>query len=159
MGHYALSLVAFGAGYSRLGGGPKFPALCSEWALVNSRPTFPNSCSHVPLAGDGLRRFEPPRTFSACENATLGRAMDGCPSDPKKIFTKLHVNWGHGSAQQLGRVSVDSDGGNMYSVKYVDEVFEHFSVCRASEKAPRVPMTASSTVPTFNGKLQADLFF
>ena len=42
--------------------------------------------------------------------------------DPKKIIRKLHVNWGHGSAQQLRRVLADSVGETVGLVTYANEV-------------------------------------
>ena len=41
---------------------------------------------------------------------TLGDAREGNNSDPKKIIEKLHVNWGHASAQQIKRILVDAEG-------------------------------------------------
>ena len=67
--------------------------------------------------------------------------MDGCLSN-----MKLHVL----------RVLVDSDGGNMYSASYVDEVSEHCGVCRACDEAPHVPIAGTSPVLTADEKLLAD---
>ena len=77
---------------------------------------------HLLPTEDGPSRFERPQTPSGCQALTLGGAMDGCPSDPKKICMQLHVNWGHASARQLIWVSVDSDGDNMHLANYADEV-------------------------------------
>ena len=41
---------------------------------------------------------------------------------------KLHVCWGHTSAQQLKRVLVDSEGNNMHLVPCVDEVLARCEV-------------------------------
>ena len=83
--------------------------------------------------------------------------MDGCSSDHKKIVMELHVNWGPASAQQLNRVPADSDSGNAHLLTCMDESLEQREVCRASDKAPRVPAAGNPTVAMFNGKLQAHL--
>ena len=72
---------------------------------------------------------------------------------------KLHVNWGHASAQQLKRVLADSVWNNMDLVGCVDEVMAQCEGRQASDKAPHVPEAGTSTVAMFNGKLQADLLF
>ena len=72
---------------------------------------------------------------------------------------KLYVNRGHASAQQLRRVSVDSDGDSMHLLTCVDEVSGQFGVCRAFGAAPHPPIAGTSTVAMFNEKLQADWLF
>ena len=72
---------------------------------------------------------------------------------------KLHVNWGHASAQQLRRVSADSEDGNPRLVNFVGDVREHCETCRASGKAPHVPLAGTSTASMLNEKAQADLLF
>ena len=42
---------------------------------------------------------------------------------------KLHVNWGHASAQQLARALVDSAGNNAHLLTRVDEVLAQCEVC------------------------------
>ena len=65
--------------------------------------------------------------------------MGGRLSGPKKIIMKLHVNWGHVSAQKLKRVLVDSNGGNMHLVTLVGEVSDQCKVRRASDESPHIP--------------------
>ena len=84
---------------------------------------------------DGLYRFEPPRTFPACEAVTLGDAMDGCLSDPKKISTELRANRGHASAQQFRRVLAEPDGGNTHLAILVGEVLGQREMRRAFDRA------------------------
>ena len=108
MGHYILSAVDFGGDASRKTQGPMVSALYFDWAFAKKGPIFPNGGLRLPCAEDGLLQFEPPRTVSACNAATLGGAMAGCPSGPMKSIMELHVTWGHVSAQQLKRVLVDS---------------------------------------------------
>ena len=110
MGRYVLRAVAFGYGPPKLVGGPKVAAPYFEWAFVSKRPFVSNGGLRLPLTDAGFFRFEPPQAFSACKTVTLGDAGDGCPSDPEKTIMKLRVNWGHSSAQQFERVSVESDG-------------------------------------------------
>ena len=43
-------------------------------------------------------------------------------------------------------------------MNYVDGVLGRCGVCRASDKAPHLPIPGTSTVLTFNGNLQVDLF-
>ena len=57
--------------------------------------TCPVGAFIYPTTGDGLRQFDPPGALSARKAVTLGDALGGCLSDPKKIVVKLHVNWGH----------------------------------------------------------------
>ena len=42
-------------------------------------------------------------------------------------------------------------------VNHVDEVSENCDVCRAFDKAPRVPIAGASAVSMFNEKAQVDL--
>ena len=58
--------------------------------------------------------------MSACKAVTFGGVADASLSSPRVIIMKLQVYWGHASAHQLKRVSVDSDGGAMRSANYVD---------------------------------------
>ena len=106
---------------------------------------------------DGLYHFEPPVTFATCKAGTLGDAENCRLTDTEKIVGKLHVNWGHASAQHLKRVSVDSARNNMHPITCVDEVPAQRDVCQAFGKAQHVPAAGTSTVAMFNGKLQADL--
>ena len=77
---------------------------------------------------------------------TSGDATDGCLSDPEEIITKLHVNRGHAPAQQLKRVSMGSDWGNMRLVNYVAKVPEQWFARRALVKAPHMPIAGTATV-------------
>ena len=80
---------------------------------------------------------------------TLGDSQDDSISDPKKIIMKLHANWGHASATQLKRVLVDSDDGMSHLVYHVDKVLETRGVCRAFDKAPRIPIAGTATALAF----------
>ena len=71
---------------------------------------------------------------------------------------KLHVNWGHASAQQLGRVLADPVGGNLHLPSCVGEVLEQREVCRAFDKAPHDPIAGASTAATFIAVLGDCLF-
>ena len=84
-----------------------------------------------PLVVCGFIRFVPPRDVSAGSAATLGDARDDSISDPEKVKMKLHVNWGHASATQLGRVLADSGGGMSHLATDVDAVLGNCDVCRA----------------------------
>ena len=72
---------------------------------------------------------------------------------------KLHVNWGHASAQQRKRASVDSEGNNVHLLTCVDEVLARREVSQASEKAPHFLAAGTSTVAVFSEKLQVGLLF
>ena len=54
-----------------------------------------------PPARSVLDEFTPPQLFSARKAATLRDAGNAETSDPKKIITKLHSNWGRVSAAQI----------------------------------------------------------
>ena len=71
----------------------------------------------------------------------------------------LHVNWGRASAQQIESVQADSEGGNLHPLQQVDEELGHCNVGRAFDRAPRVPITETSTVSMFTEKVQVDLLF
>ena len=77
---------------------------------------------HYTYTPDALYHSETPLTFAACKVVTMGDARNGFLTDPKKIAIKLHVNWGHASAQQLIRVLVQSEGNRMHLLTCVDEV-------------------------------------
>ena len=102
------------------------------------------------LAFSGLN---PMRTFSFCQAVTLGDAMDGCVSDPKKISMKFFVNWGPFWAQQLERVLVDSDEDNRHSANFAGEVLEQCYARRAFDGARHVHTAGTSTVSMFLGEV------
>ena len=54
---------------------------------------------------------------------------------------------------------VDAEGGNLSLLRHVEEVVNQCDVCKAFDKAPRTPITGTSTVAMFNEKLQVDLLF
>ena len=70
---------------------------------------------------------------------------------------KLHVNWGHASAQQLNRVSAGPDGNNLHLLTCVGEVSEQREGCRAFDKAPHAPIAGASAAAMSNEELLADL--
>ena len=72
---------------------------------------------------------------------------------------KLHINWGHASATQIKRVLVDAEGGTQSLIQHVDEVASQRDTCKAFERAPRIPISGTSTVSMFNERLQMDLLF
>ena len=106
-----------------------------------------------------MRFFQPPQTFSACNAVTRGDAQDSRLLDPKKIITKMHVDWVHAPAQQFKRISVDSNGDAVYLLNYVGEALEQCEVCGASDKAPHAPIAGTSAVSMFNEKSRAGLRF
>ena len=89
----------------------------------------------------------------------MGDASDGNRSDPAEIIEKLHVNWGHASAQQIEGVLVDAEGDNLSLLRHVEEVVNQGDVCKAFDKAPDTPIAGTSTMAMFNEKLQVDLLF
>ena len=102
-----------------------FSASMVEWACARERPNLDIGGMRLPLTGDGMCNFPSPRTLSSSKADTLRDARDGTPSHPKKIIKKLHVHWGHAAAQQIKRVSVDSDGDKLHLLHHVDEVSDH----------------------------------
>ena len=104
MGHYILSVDDFPADPVTPGVGSPFSASFSEWGPPRKRPNLENGGTWLSFTAEGLCSFAPPRTFSACKAGTLGDARDGNRSDPKKIIEKLHMNWGHESAQQIKHI-------------------------------------------------------
>ena len=152
-----MSVVDSRATPVKLSGGSPFFASPLEWGHPRKRPNLENGGIRLPFTGEGLCSFALPRTFSACKAVTLGDAGDGNQSDPKKIIGKLHVNWGHASAQQIKRVLVDAGGDNLSLLRHVEQVVSQCDVCKAFEKAPRTPIAGTPTVAMFNEKLQVDL--
>ena len=140
-------------------GGPNFSASMAEWACARERPNPDNGGIRLPFTEDGVCSFIAPRTFSARKAVSSGDARDGALSDPKKIITKLHVNRGRPSAQEIKRVLVGSGGDNLHLLRHVDEVLERCDVSRSSDRAPHVPIAGTSAVSMSNEKLQVALLF
>ena len=143
IGRCKLSVVNFGKGQSEKQEGPTFSASYFQWASANRRPDLSDGSLRLLYEEDGLYHFEHPHTFSACKAGTFRGATDGCLSGPKESITKLHLNWGHASAQQLKRAPAASDGDDMHLVNHADEVLEQRDVCRAFDKAPTAPITGN----------------
>ena len=64
--------------------------------------------------------FLTPQLFSACKAVSLRDAGNADISDSNKVIMKLHVNWGHASANQLRRVLLDSEGGYPHLVNFAE---------------------------------------
>ena len=103
--------------------------------------------------------FLTPQLFSARKAVTARDAGNAEISDPNKVITKLHINWGHVSATQIKRVLVDAEGGAQCLMQHVDEVASQRDTCKAFEKAPHIPISGTSTVSTFDGRLHTGLLF
>ena len=113
-----------------------------EWDPPRQRPDLEHGGICLSFTAEGLCSFAPPRTFSVC---TLGDARDGTRSDPK-----LHLRWGHASAQKIKRVLVDAEGGNLSLLRHVEEVVNQCDVCKAFDEAPRAPIAGTSAVAMLN---------
>ena len=59
--------------------------------------------------------------------------------------------------RRLSRSS--ANWGNLSLLRHVEEVVNQCDVCKALDKAPHTPIGGTSTVATFNEKLQVDLLF
>ena len=90
IGHFYLGVVAPGEERSSAVRGTEFPSAYFAWASVNKRPNLSDGSMHLPFTGDGLYRFEPLQTFSACKAVTSGDARGGRLADPNKIITRMH---------------------------------------------------------------------
>ena len=102
-GHYILSAVDFKMDPTR--SVSKCPEVSASFPfLVHAVPDSSEGGPHLPYTPDGLYRLETPRASAACKAVPLGEAQNSNVVDPKKISTKLRVNWGHASAQQQKRV-------------------------------------------------------
>ena len=102
-----------------------------------------------------MYHFDPPRTCSGCKDVTLRDATDERFLDPKEIFTKLHVNWGHVSARRLKRVLADSGGVTMGLANCADEALGQCEMSCDFDEAPHISIAGASAVPTLNEKFQA----
>ena len=131
MGNYILSVVDFPAALASLGVESHLSASFLGWGPPRQRPNLEHGGICLPFTEEGLCSFAPPRTFSVCKAVTLGDARDGNRSDPKKIIEKFHLNWGQASAQQIKRVLVDAEGGNLSLLRHVEEVVNQCDVCKA----------------------------
>ena len=126
---------------------------------MDTRPDLSNRGLHLPRTEDGMCRSEPPLVFSACTALTLGDARDDSVSDTRGILLNSRVNWRLSSSRRLWRVLAGSEGGNPHLVNYVDDVLGRYEICRALDKAPRVPIAAASAVSMFYVRAQVDLLF
>ena len=113
--------------------------------------------SACPLLRIRVCSFTPPYTSSACKAVTLGGVRGGVPSDPKRVMTKLHVNWGHASARQIRRELVDSGKDNLHLLHHVGQELVRCEVCRAFGRSSHVPGAGTSTASTSTAKLQVGL--
>ena len=69
------------------------------------------------------------------------------------------TSWGHSSATQIKRVLADSEGDAQSLIQHVDDVVSQRDARKASERAPRIPDSGTSSLSTFNERLQMDLLF
>ena len=109
-GHYVPGVVSIRRERSQSVQGATSPSSYIGRNFSRRRLNSTNGSWCLTYDEDGSYRFVPPRAFSACKAATLGEAMDACLPDPKKIATRLYVNWGRDSHRQLVRVLADFDG-------------------------------------------------
>ena len=156
MGRYILSVVEFDGRRGGRGRGPNFAASIVERTCTRKRPNSDIRGLRPPSTEDEMCIFTPPRTFPACKAATLGAAPGGTLSNPKKIVTELHVNWGQASDQKNKRVLADSEAGNLYLLRHADADLGHCDVCRAFDPEPQRPSAGTSTVSMSMEKLQVD---
>ena len=156
VGHYILSVVDFRRDPSRIA--PECPeASASFLHFVHERPDVSDGGLHLLNTPDGLYRCETPPTFATCKAVTLGNVGGGSLTDPEKIAMKLHVNWGHASAQQLKRALVDSAENSMHLFTCVDAAVARCEVCQAFEEAPHAPAAGTPNAAVLNEKLQGGL--
>ena len=155
VGHDILSTVDFRRDPSRSLPCPE--ASASFFHIVQRAADLSDGGLHLPYTQDGPYHFEPPLTFAARKAATLGGAENCRLPNPKKLAMKLHVSWGHASAQQLMRALVDSGGDHAHLITCVDEELAQCEGCQAFDREPHDPVAGTSTVAMCNEKLQADL--
>ena len=105
--------------------------------IVQKAPDLSDGGPHLPYTQDGLHHFETPLSFAACKAVTLEDAVGCILTDPEKIVLRLHVDWGHASAQQSKRVLVDSERNNAHLLTRAGEVLAQREVRPAFEKSPR----------------------
>ena len=96
VGHYILGVADFPRTSS--------PASPFHWAPKNRETQLMDLMRNGGLRWDDASQVQPrpvpanitpPRRFSACKAVTLRDAGNAETSDPGKIITKLHINWGH----------------------------------------------------------------
>ena len=153
MGHYVLHEGLFWEGAGKGGKGPKpLGFVCRVGHFTETSKSLQRRSASPPMIG-------PPRIFPSRRPVALEVVVDSCLSDPGKVIAKLHVNWGHSSAQQPQRVLVDSGGETMCLVKFAGGVPKQCNVRRAFDKAPEDPIEGAPPASSFNGKLGAGLSF
>ena len=72
---------------------------------------------------------------------------------------RLHVNWGHASAQQMRRASVDSDWEKIHFANLADAVLGQGEARRAFGAAPPTRIEGTSTVSMSSEQLHVDPLF
>ena len=111
VGHYILSVADFSQ--------RKYPASLFAWAPKTRETRLRDLMRNggfrwveesKPPARSVLDEFTPPQLSSARKAAAPRDAGNAETSDPKKIITKLHINWGRVSATQIKRVPADAEG-------------------------------------------------
>ena len=96
---------------------------------------------------------------SALASTALGDAVDGAKSDPRKIARRLHVNWGHASAQQLKRAMAEAEGNAGGLIPLVDDVVRECEICRTLHVAPAIQVAGTSSASPLEEKVPVGLFF
>ena len=160
VGHYILSVADFPR--------PSFSASLFHWDPMNRETQLLDEMRNGGLRLDdasqvnsrsALANFAPSQLFSECKAVTLRDAGNAEISGPKTIIMKLHINWGRASATQITRVLVDTDGDTQPPIRHAGDVVSQRDTCKASEKAPHIPISGTSSVSMFSDRLQMDLLF
>ena len=66
------------------------------------------------------------------------------------------MNWGHASPQQLKRTLAEADGKADGLIPLADDVVRECEICRAFDVAPAIPVAGTSSVSSFNERVQVD---
>ena len=115
--------------------------------------------SQVPSVQEPVDKCNALPIHTALTSTALGDALHGAKTDPKEIVRRLHVNWGHASAQQLKRTMAEADDKAGILIPPVDDVVRECEIWRASDAAPTIPIAGTSQASSFHEKVKVDLLF
>ena len=76
--------------------------------------------------------------------------------DSRASVRTFHMNPGYASAANPKRALADAENETTAALKVAGKVADPREVCRASEKAPRVPIAEAHAASPFNRKAQLD---
>ena len=81
------------------------------------------------------------------------------PHDARNIARKIHLNWGHSSAQRLRRILADACSASKPAPAAAGEEVNQCDFRQAFVRAPHLAVAGTPLVSASNEKVQGDLLF